>query len=69
VYDNVAAWMIAGGLRAELDDPHSGRHRIAIREARRAESASRSSILTRVRSRIWTPSPSSSAAPAADCAC
>jgi len=66
MYDNVAAWMIAGGLRAELDDPHSGRHRIAVREARRAARASGSSLVSRLRSRIWTQSPSSSAA---DCAC
>jgi hypothetical protein len=66
MYDNVAAWMIAGGLRAEHDDPHIGRHRIAIRDARRAGRASGSSLVARLRSRIWTQSPTSSPA---DCAC
>ncbi len=65
MYDNVAAWMIAGGPRDAHEDPRNGRHRIAIREARLASKALGTGFVDRLRSRIGTqPAPQ-----AADCAC
>ena len=52
MYDNIAAWMIAGGIHAELQDGHGARHRTAIRESRRTANAGRPGILERVRSRF-----------------
>ena len=52
MHDNIAAWMIAGGLHAELQDGHETRHRIAIRESRRAANAGRPGILDRLRLRF-----------------
>lgn len=59
MYDNIAAWMIAGGLRAELQDQRGTRHRIAIREARRAATAERPGVLDRMRARFSTANASS----------
>jgi hypothetical protein len=52
MYDNIAAWMIAGGIRSELPDRRQARHRIEIQEARRAARAGRPGILDRVRLRF-----------------
>lgn len=61
MYDNFAAWMIAGGLRAEAEDQRV-RHLVAIGESRRAARSERPSLLDRVRVRFGV----SNTAPAAD---
>ena len=52
MYDNVAAWMIAGGLRAELRDQRATSHRVALRESRRAAKAERPGVIDRMRARF-----------------
>jgi hypothetical protein len=63
MYDSIAAWMIAGGLRAELQDQQGSGHRIAIREARRTAKAERPGVLERMRARFGI----ANAGPTVDC--
>lgn len=62
MYDNVAAWMIAGGPRTEAQD-RKVRHIVAVAEAREAARTDRPSLLDRARIRFGI----ASAAPAVDC--
>jgi hypothetical protein len=62
MYDNVAAWMIAGGPRTEVQD-RKDRHIVAIAEAREAVRTDQPSLLDRARVRLGV----SNAAPAIDC--
>ncbi len=59
MYDNVAAWMIAGGHRAESPDHRGTRHRDAIREAHRTSRTERPGVLGRMRARFSTGNTSS----------
>jgi hypothetical protein len=63
MYDSIAAWMIAGGVRSETADRNLS-HLVAIREASLAVAA-RPGLLDRFRARLGTPS--QNAAPAVDC--